>query len=157
MGKALTLTFYVLYLYYLSYKYTYIDVAWYMMMRILIHIVFVPFNRDNEKWEELWQADDNESSHVNWSIREAVKNLALLGALSSKRGGGFPNLDQKLHKTFTSAMSFWIRPLRMKIVVCATAFFGKAYRTIFQSKRRRIVFKTGVIMYIQNDKFPENI
>ena len=68
MGKALTLTFYVLYLYYLSYKYTYIDVAWYMMMRILIHIVFVPFNRDNEKWEELWQADDNESSHVNWSI-----------------------------------------------------------------------------------------
>ena len=31
-----------------------------------------------------------------------------------------------------------------------TAVFKKVYRTIFQSKRRRLVFKTGVIMYIQN-------
>ena len=31
-----------------------------------------------------------------------------------------------------------------------TAWFGKVYRTIFQSKRRRLVFKTGVIIYIQN-------
>ena len=32
-----------------------------------------------------------------------------------------------------------------------TAVFEKVYRTILQSKRRRLVFKTGVIMYIQND------
>ena len=31
------------------------------------------------------------------------------------------------------------------------AVFGKVYRTIFQHKRRRLVFKTGVIMYFQND------
>ena len=30
------------------------------------------------------------------------------------------------------------------------AVFGKVYRTIFQSKRQRLVLKTGVIMYIQN-------
>ena len=34
--------------------------------------------------------------------------------------------------------------------ITTTACFGKVYRTIFQSKRRRLVFKTGVIMYIQN-------
>ena len=32
-----------------------------------------------------------------------------------------------------------------------TAIFGKVYRTIPQSKRQLLVFKTGVIMYIQND------
>ena len=31
-----------------------------------------------------------------------------------------------------------------------TALFGKVYRTIFQSKRRRLVFKTGVIMILIN-------
>ena len=31
-----------------------------------------------------------------------------------------------------------------------TASFEKVYRTIFQSKRRWLVFKTGVIIYIQN-------
>ena len=31
-----------------------------------------------------------------------------------------------------------------------TALFRKVYPTIFQSKRRRLVFKTGVIIYIQN-------
>ena len=34
-----------------------------------------------------------------------------------------------------------------------TALFGKVYRTIFPSKRRRLVFKTGVIMYIQKDAY----
>ena len=33
-----------------------------------------------------------------------------------------------------------------------TAVFGKVYRTISQSKKRRLVFKTGVIMYIQNER-----
>ena len=33
------------------------------------------------------------------------------------------------------------------------ADFGKVYRTIFQSKRQRLVFKPGVIMYIQYDTF----
>ena len=28
-----------------------------------------------------------------------------------------------------------------------TAVFEKVYRTIFESKRRRLVFKTGVVMY----------
>ena len=32
-----------------------------------------------------------------------------------------------------------------------TTLFGKVYLTIFQSKRRRLVFKTGIIMYIQID------
>ena len=34
-----------------------------------------------------------------------------------------------------------------------TAIFGKVYRTISQSKGRRLVFKTGVIMYNQNDTY----
>ena len=34
-----------------------------------------------------------------------------------------------------------------------TAVFEKVYRTISQSKRRQLVFKTGVIMYIQNDTY----
>ena len=34
-----------------------------------------------------------------------------------------------------------------------TALFEKVYRTKFQSKRRWLVFKTGVIMYIQNNNF----
>ena len=39
-------------------------------------------------------------------------------------------------------------------VVCAgTALFGKVYRTIFQSKRRRLVFKTGFNIYIHNDTY----
>ena len=37
--------------------------------------------------------------------------------------------------------------------VLTTAVFGKVYRTIFKSNRRRLVFKTGVILYIQNDTF----
>ena len=32
----------------------------------------------------------------------------------------------------------------------STALFGKVYLTIFQSKRRQLVVKTGVIMYIKN-------
>ena len=41
-----------------------------------------------------------------------------------------------------------------------TAWFEKVYRTIFQSKGRRLVFKTGVIIQIQNYtswKLVENI
>ena len=34
-----------------------------------------------------------------------------------------------------------------------TAWFEKVYRTIFQRKRRRLVLKTGVIIYIQNDTY----
>ena len=33
---------------------------------------------------------------------------------------------------------------------CNIALFGKVYRTIFKNKRRRLVLKTGVIMYIQS-------
>ena len=36
-----------------------------------------------------------------------------------------------------------------------TALFGKVYLTIFQSKRRRLVVKTEVIMYIQNEKITQ--
>ena len=35
----------------------------------------------------------------------------------------------------------------------STALFEKVYRTVFQTKRRRLVFKTGVIMYIQDDNY----
>ena len=40
-----------------------------------------------------------------------------------------------------------------KQVIGTTALFGKVYGTIFQSKRRRLVFKTGVILYIQKDTY----
>ena len=46
-----------------------------------------------------------------------------------------------------STMSF------LKTVPSATALFEKVNRTIFQSKRRRLVFITGVIIYIQNDTY----
>ena len=40
----------------------------------------------------------------------------------------------------------------MLLIPLRTASYGKVYRTIFQSKRRRLVFKTGVIMYILNNR-----
>ena len=38
-----------------------------------------------------------------------------------------------------------------KVSLVNTVVFGKVYRTIVQCKRRRLVLKTGVIMYIQKD------
>ena len=45
------------------------------------------------------------------------------------------------------------------MVISGTTLFGKVYRTIFLSKRRRLAFKTWVIMYIKNDteKILENM
>ena len=40
------------------------------------------------------------------------------------------------------------KQIEEKIQNINTALFKKVYRNIFQGKRRRLVFKTGVIMYI---------
>ena len=43
--------------------------------------------------------------------------------------------------------------IKKKYYFLFTAWFEKVYRAKFQSKGRRLVFKTGVIIHVQNDIF----
>ena len=74
------------------------------------------------------------------------KKVKLEGNQMRKEAWVVKRKEQKLKK---SLIHFWEAFQNQTYTFASTALFGKVYRTILQSKRRRV--KTGVIMYIQND------
>ena len=107
----------------------------YYFLLMAVHLYRTRGSRGSQlrtKWLETF-ADQEVVDTQLLLLREVIHSINLLSEV-----WGFVRLDKGKYKPRI-------------IFVSNTAVFGKVYRTIFQRKKRRFVFKTRVIMYIQKD------